>query len=112
MASRSRRYLIDNGNATERFLNCSPKMRDGQQMVTRDGVPMWTVQTLEDVQRGDYSTTDDKQEVVLIAPRPVDFPKYSEVKWVNPELSEYGFRTERGEVVHGVTVFVTDIVEA
>lgn len=106
MAARNRRYTIDNTSAIERFLDCSPRMRDGRQMTTRDGVPLWIVSLLEDVDYGEYKTTDDKQQAVLSAPRPVTFPKYTEVKLVNPTLSYYGFRSNRGEAISGLTIYV------
>lgn len=112
MAARNRRYPIDNSSATERFLDCSPRMRDGHQMTTRGGLFQWTISLLEDVDYGDYQTTDDKQQVVLAAPRPVSFPKYAAVKIVNPMLSTYSFRNERGETISGITIYVDDVVAA
>ena len=111
MAARNRRYQLDMSNATERFLDCSPRMnRNGEQALTPNGLPTWTVHTLEDVQYSDYSTTDDKQQFVVASPRPVSFPKYAVVKLVNPTLSIYSFRNDRGEVISGVNIYVDDVV--
>lgn len=111
MAARNRRYRLDMSNATERFLDCSPRMnRNGEQALTPNGLPTWTVYTLEDVQYSDYSTTDDKQQFVVATPRPVSFPKYTPVKLVNPMLSTYSFRNERGETISGITIYVDDVV--
>lgn len=110
MAARNRRYLIDNSSATERFLDCSPRMHDGQQMTTRDGLLQWVISLLEDVDYGDYQTSDDKQQVILTALRPVAFPKYTLVKLVNPTLSTYSFHNDRGEVISGVNIYVDNVV--
>ena len=112
MVSRNRRYALDFSNCVERFLDCSPKMRNGQQMTTRDGTPVSEVTTLEDVDMGGYQTTDDKQKVLLASAKPVRFPKYAPVCFVNPTLSAYSFRNARGEVISGVTIYVDDVVAA
>lgn len=110
MPSRNRRYPADFSNARERFLSCSPKMHDGQQSLTREGVPQWVVQTLEDVDMGGYQTTDDKQQVILASARPVSFPKYTPVEFVNPVVSHFSFKSNRGEMVSGITIYVDDVV--
>lgn len=111
MASRNRRYQLDMSTCTERFLECSPKMnQQGEQAVTSKGVPLWNVHTLEDVRYSTYDTTDDKQQFVVAAPRPFTFPKYTPVMVVNPMLSTYSFRNNRGETVSGVNVYVDDVV--
>lgn len=111
MAARNRRYPIDMSNSTERFLDCSPRMnRDGEQALTPNGLPTWTVHTLEDVQYADYATTDDKQQVVLAASRPLSLTKYTPVRFVNPVISYFSFLSNRGERVSGLTIYVDDVV--
>lgn len=112
MASRNRRYQLDMRACTERFLGCSPHVsRSGEQMTTRDGLPISEVTTLEDVDWGDYQTTDDKQQVLLIG-QPVSFPKYALVRFVNPVLKQFSFKSDRGETISGVTIYVDDVVAA
>ena len=112
MASRNRRYKLDMSACTERFLGCSPHVsRSGEQMTTRDGLPISEVTTLEDVDWGEYATTDDKQQVLLVG-QPVSFPKYARVRFVNPVLRQFSFRNERGETISGITIYVDDVVAA
>lgn len=112
MASRNRRYQLDMSSATERFLGCSPHVnRRGEQMTTRDGLPISEVTTLEDVEWGEYATTDDKQQVLLVG-SPVNFPKYTPVRFVNPVLKQFNFKNERGEAISGVTIYVDAVVAA